>query len=78
MYAEPMPRISSKNQVTLPVAALDEAGLHAGDEVVVEVLDHGELRIRRSAFTFAGAFGALTGVYPRGYLAQLDAEDEHR
>jgi bifunctional DNA-binding transcriptional regulator/antitoxin component of YhaV-PrlF toxin-antitoxin module len=32
-----VPRISSKNQTTLPVDALREAGLRAGDDVVVEV-----------------------------------------
>lgn len=73
-----MPRISSKNQITVPVAALEEAGLHAGDQVVVEVLEEGELRIRRGAVSFHSAFGALTGTYPPGYLAQLDAEDEQR
>jgi hypothetical protein len=73
-----MPRISSKNQVTIPVAALEEAGLHAGDEVTIEPLEQGELRVRRGTPTFERAFGALTGVYPAGYLARLDAEDEAR
>ena len=73
-----MPRISTKNQVTIPVAALDEAGLHAGDLVVIEVLDAGELRVRRSDLTFDSAFGALTGAYPRDYLEKLDREDEDR
>ena len=73
-----MPRISSKNQVTLPVAALDEAGLRRGDEVVVEPLGDGELRVRRAAVTFDSAFGTLTGTYPPGYLERLDAEDEER
>lgn len=77
-YGKGMPRISTKNQVTIPVAVLEEAGLHAGDQVVVEALEEGELRIRRGAVTFEGAFGALTGVYPPGYLEQLDAEDERR
>jgi AbrB family looped-hinge helix DNA binding protein len=73
-----MPRISSKNQVTVPVAALEEAGLHAGDQVVIEAVEEGELRIRRGALSFDSAFGALTGTYPPGYLEQLDAEDEQR
>jgi len=73
-----MPRISSKNQVTIPVAALDEARLHAGDQVVVEALEEGELRIRRGALTFESAFGALTGTYASGYLDTLDEEDERR
>jgi AbrB family looped-hinge helix DNA binding protein len=73
-----MPRISTKNQITIPVAALEAAGLHTGDQVIVEALDEGELRIRRGAASFDGAFGALTGTYPPGYLDQLDAEDQQR
>ena len=73
-----MPRISTKHQVTVPVAALEEAGLHAGDQVVIEALGEGEVRIRRGALTFESAFGALTGTYPPGYLEQLDAQDKQR
>jgi AbrB family looped-hinge helix DNA binding protein len=73
-----MSSISSKNQVTIPVAALEESGLRAGEQVVVETLGDGELRVRRSALTFENAFGALTGSYPPGYLARLDAEDAQR
>lgn len=58
-----MPRISSKNQVTVPVAALLEAGLRAGDRVVVEPVGEGELRIRRAEVTFESAFGSLTGAF---------------
>jgi bifunctional DNA-binding transcriptional regulator/antitoxin component of YhaV-PrlF toxin-antitoxin module len=73
-----MPRISTKHQVTIPVTTLEEAGLRAGDQVVIEALDEGEVRIRRGALTFESAFGALTGTYPPGYLEQLDAQDEQR
>jgi AbrB family looped-hinge helix DNA binding protein len=73
-----MPRISTKNQVTIPVAALEEVGLHPGERVTVEAAGDGELRLRRSALTFEDAFGVLTGTYPPGYLDQLDAEDEQR
>jgi AbrB family looped-hinge helix DNA binding protein len=73
-----MPRISSKNQVTIPIAALQETGLRPGDQVLVEALDDGELRIHRGERRFDAAFGALTGVYPPGYLEQLDAEDNQR
>ncbi len=60
------------------MAALQEAGLHPGDQVLIEALEEGELRIRRGALEFDAAFGALTGVYPPGYLERLDAEDEQR
>lgn len=73
-----MPRISTKNQVTIPVAVLAEAGLRAGDQVVVEALEEGELRVRHGAVSFESAFGALTGTYPLGYLERLDREDAER
>jgi AbrB family looped-hinge helix DNA binding protein len=73
-----MTRISSKNQITIPVAALEEVGLRAGEQVTVESAGDGELRIRRATTTFDQAFGALTGSYPDGYLQQLDAEDDVR
>jgi antitoxin component of MazEF toxin-antitoxin module len=71
-------RISAKNQITLPVAALEEVGLHAGHQVTIEPIGDGELRIRRATATFENAFGALTGTYPAGYLDQLDVEDDLR
>ena len=73
-----MARISTKNQITIPAAALSEAGLRADDGVVIEPVGDGELRVRRDALTFDSAFGALTGVYPAGYLEQLDREDRER
>lgn len=73
-----MGKISTKNQITIPVAALAEAGLRAGEAVTVEPSGDGELRIRRAALTFEDAFGALTGDYPPGYLNQLDDEDALR
>ena len=73
-----MARISAKNQITIPVAALEEVGLHAGEQVTIEPAGDGELLVRRSTTGFEEAFGALTGTYPAGYLDQLDAEDERR
>jgi AbrB family looped-hinge helix DNA binding protein len=73
-----MPRISAKNQVTIPVAALDEVGLQAGERVTVEPAGDGKLLIRRAALSFEDAFGSLTGVYPAGYLDRLDREDAER
>jgi AbrB family looped-hinge helix DNA binding protein len=73
-----VPRISSKNQVTLPVAVLDDAHLQAGDPVVIEARADGEIVIRRGAVELGSAFGALTGVFPAGYLQRLDAEEERR
>ena len=73
-----MAKISTKNQVTIPVAALEEAGLRPGERVTIEPAGDGELRVRRATLTFDDAFGALTGAYPPGYLDRLDAEDAER
>ena len=67
--------ISRKNQVTLPVAALREAGLEPGDEVLVHVLGPGRLALVRATdlvAEFAGIFNET--VYPDGYLEQLRRE----
>jgi antitoxin component of MazEF toxin-antitoxin module len=73
-----MPRISPTNQITIPVAVLDEAGLHAGEAVTVESAGDGELRVRRRGMTFEAALGVLTGTYSEGYLDALDAEEAER
>jgi bifunctional DNA-binding transcriptional regulator/antitoxin component of YhaV-PrlF toxin-antitoxin module len=69
-----MPRVSSKNQVTLPVQAMRAAGLHAGDEVTVRPVGDGEVvvairgsRVRRHA-------GIATGIYRDGELDRLRDE----
>jgi bifunctional DNA-binding transcriptional regulator/antitoxin component of YhaV-PrlF toxin-antitoxin module len=71
-----MARVSSKNQVTLPVDALRAAGLRAGDEVAVRPLGDGEVvvalrgtRVRRHA-------GIATGIYAPGELDRLRDEWE--
>ena len=71
-----MPRVSSKNQVTLPVEALRAAGVHAGEEVTVRAIGEGELivavrgsRIRRHA-------GIATGIYGKDELDRLRDEWE--
>jgi bifunctional DNA-binding transcriptional regulator/antitoxin component of YhaV-PrlF toxin-antitoxin module len=73
-----MPRVSAKNQITLPVTVLQEAGLQSGDEVSVDVAGDGELRVRRATPGIGRAFGALTGAFPARYLESLDAEDARR
>lgn len=69
-----MPRISSKNQVTLPVDAMRAAGVHPGDEVTIRAAGDGELvvavrgsRVRRHA-------GIANGIYAAGELDQLRDE----
>ena len=73
-----MARISTKNQITIPVAALDEAGLHAGEQ------SHGRAGRRRRVadpphdHDLRGCVRDADGHLPAGYLGQLDAEDEER
>jgi AbrB family looped-hinge helix DNA binding protein len=69
-----MPKVSSKNQVTLPVAAMRAAGLHPGDEIEVRAAGGGEVilaargsRIRRHA-------GIAVGIYRKGELDRLRDE----
>ena len=43
-----MSKLSSKHQVTIPVRILREAGLTAGDEVVIRTHGHGRIEIERA------------------------------
>ena len=70
-----MSKVSSKNQVTLPVRVLEDAGLEAGDEVVIRVVGRGRIEVERAEDVidrFAGSLPA--GTYPPGYLDQLRDE----
>jgi AbrB family looped-hinge helix DNA binding protein len=67
-------RISSKNQVTLPVEVMREAGLRSGDEVTIRSIGDGEgvialrhSRVRRHA-------GVASGIYSAGELGRLRDE----
>jgi AbrB family looped-hinge helix DNA binding protein len=70
-----MSRVSSKYQVTIPVKVLREAGLAAGDEVVVRAAGHGRIELERAddlVRRFAGSLPA--GTYPSGHLEKLRRE----
>ena len=67
--------ISRKNQVTLPVEALREAGLGPGDDVRVRAVGPGRLELVRAddlVAEYAGVFDKT--VYPKGYLDELRRE----
>jgi len=67
--------ISRKNQVTIPVAALREAGLEPGDDVLVCAAGDGRLELSRVddlVAKYAGIFDE--SVYPPGYLEELRRE----
>ncbi|MFN2469660.1 MAG: AbrB/MazE/SpoVT family DNA-binding domain-containing protein [Gaiellaceae bacterium] len=67
-------RISSKNQVTLPVGALRAAGLRPGDELRVEAALGGRIVLERADDILERYAGDLTGVYTPGFLDRLRDE----
>jgi AbrB family looped-hinge helix DNA binding protein len=71
-----MPRVSSKNQITLPVEAMRAAGLHAGDEVTVRPLGDGEVIVARRGSRVRQHAGIATGIYETGELDRLRNEWE--
>lgn len=66
-----MPKISSKHQVTLPVEALEAAGLRAGDEVVIEAEGDDRIVVHRAPPDVKAALGVFDGLYERDYLDRL-------
>ncbi len=69
-----MPRVSSKNQVTIPVDVMRAAGLRPGDEVAIRAARDGEVilatrgsRVRRHA-------GIAAGIYQDGEVDRLRDE----
>lgn len=58
-----MTRVSSKHQITLPVAAMREAGIEEGDELSVRADGDGRLMVVRERDLidkWAGAFPGLS------------------
>lgn len=67
-------RISAKHQATIPVQALEEAGLKPGDEVRVVAAGRGRLVLERDVNLVERHAGALRGVYEPGELDGLRSE----
>ena len=73
-------RVSSKRQVTLPVAALAQTGLKTGDELKVDVegerivLTPTESLTDRRRAAIRETAGMFSGLYPPGYLDELRDE----
>jgi bifunctional DNA-binding transcriptional regulator/antitoxin component of YhaV-PrlF toxin-antitoxin module len=56
-------RISAKHQITIPVDALREAGLEAGERVVAHADGLGRVVLVRASDVLDEFAGALAGVY---------------
>jgi bifunctional DNA-binding transcriptional regulator/antitoxin component of YhaV-PrlF toxin-antitoxin module len=69
-----MPKLSRKNQITIPVRVLREAGLEPGDAVSVRATGPGQVEVRRSRDILSEYAGQLG--YPPGYLDKLRDEWE--
>lgn len=69
-----MPKVSSKNQVTLPVEVMRSAGVHAGDEITVRASGNGEIVIAAPGSRVRRHAGIATGIYECGELDRLRDE----
>jgi AbrB family looped-hinge helix DNA binding protein len=69
-----MAKVSSKNQVTLPVEAMRVVGLHAGDEITVRPTRGGEIVIAARGSRVRSHAGIVTGIYKPDELDRLRDE----
>jgi AbrB family looped-hinge helix DNA binding protein len=70
-----MSRVSSKHQVTIPVDVLRQAGLAAGDDVVIRASGNGRIEVERAHDLVDRYAGSLPpGTYPPGHLDELRGE----
>jgi bifunctional DNA-binding transcriptional regulator/antitoxin component of YhaV-PrlF toxin-antitoxin module len=67
-----MPKLSSKNQITIPADVLREAGMAVGDTLHVRAVGRGRIEVERWSDLIDDLAGKL--VYPPGYLDALRDE----
>lgn len=66
--------MSAKHQVTIPVDALRDAGLQAGDRLVAHADGPGRIVFEREVDVLAELAGSLTGAYEPDELDRLRDE----
>ena len=69
-----MARISSKNQITVPVDALRAAGIQRGDELRVRAAGQGRLEVVRERDWVEELAGSMPGVWPPDAAGKLRRE----
>ncbi|MCZ7533085.1 MAG: AbrB/MazE/SpoVT family DNA-binding domain-containing protein [Acidimicrobiia bacterium] len=67
-------RVSSKNQVTIPVEAMQAAGLKVGERLVASADGPGRVVFQRDIDVLDQFAGVLTGVYAADELEDLRSE----
>jgi AbrB family looped-hinge helix DNA binding protein len=71
-------RVSSKNQITLPVDVMRKAGIKPGDDLIVRETGPGKVEIERVSDHAQRIIDEFAGTlpYPEGYLDELRDEWE--
>jgi AbrB family looped-hinge helix DNA binding protein len=69
-----MSKVSSKNQVTIPVGAMRAAGLRPGDEIDVRPAGAGEIVIAMRGSRIRRHAGIAKGIYKENELGKLRDE----
>jgi AbrB family looped-hinge helix DNA binding protein len=67
-------RVTAKNQITIPVDAMREAGVVPGDELQVVSVEDGKIVLERVGDPLETFAGSLTGVWPKDALKKLREE----
>jgi bifunctional DNA-binding transcriptional regulator/antitoxin component of YhaV-PrlF toxin-antitoxin module len=69
-----VPKISSKNQITIPVDVLRASGLAAGDDVFIRSDGEGAIVVEARGSRVRRHAGIFSGLYEEGYLDRLRDE----
>ncbi len=69
-----MPRVSAKNQVTIPVSELRAAGIRAGEALSIRASGPGEIVLAVRGSRVRLHAGIASGIYEPGELDRLRGE----